>query len=78
MKFDLITTKQTAKLLQVSVASINYYTNLGLFNVRDKKGNARLYDKNEILDVYGRMRRLMKEGYSLKLIKQKLEKDWRI
>lgn len=78
MRMNLVTTKETADLLGVSVASVNYYTNLGILNIRDKKGNARLYDKNEVVDVYKRMRRLMKEGYSLKLIKQKLEKDWRI
>ena len=48
MDGNLVTTKDLAKLLGVSVASINYYTNLGLFNAKDRKGNVRLYDKNEV------------------------------
>ena len=51
MNANMITTKELARLLHMSVASINYYTNLGLFNISDKKGNVRLYDKAETVST---------------------------
>jgi len=69
---NLVTTKELAKILGLSVASVNYYTNLGLFNIKDRKGNMRLYDKNEISGVFETIHRLRKEGYSLRLIQQRL------
>lgn len=78
MNDNLITTKQLAELLGISVASVNYYTNLGLFNIKDRKGNKRLYDKNEVTTTYEEICRLRREGYSLRLIQQKLEKGYNI
>ncbi|MFH1519479.1 MAG: MerR family transcriptional regulator [Candidatus Omnitrophota bacterium] len=78
MRNSLITTYQLSKLLGVSVASVNYYTNLGLFKVKDRKGNARLYDREEINNTYKTIQRLRKEGYSLMLIKQRLDKGYSI
>lgn len=73
---NLLTTEKLAKLLEVSVATVNYYTNLGLFNVKDRKGNARLYDKKEMVSIFEKIQQLRREGYSLKLIHQKLEKGY--
>jgi len=73
---SLITTKKLAKVLRVSVASVNYYTNLGLFKVKERKGNARLYDQNEIMRVYDTVQCLRQEGYSLHLIQKKLDKGY--
>lgn len=78
MSANLVTTKELAKLLGVSIASVNYYTNLGFFNIRERKGNTRLYDKNEIITTYRRMGELRKEGYSLRLIQQRLKKGYNI
>lgn len=75
---NLITTEKLAKLLDVSVATINYYTNLGLFTVHDRKGNARLYDRREMASIFEKIQQLRREGYSLKLIHQKLEKGYNI
>jgi DNA-binding transcriptional MerR regulator len=75
MSTNLIDSKELAKLLGISLASVNYYTNLGLFNIEDKKGNKRIYDWDRTLDVYKRIQQLRKEGYPLKLIRERLEKD---
>jgi len=78
MRNNLITTHQLAKLLGISVASVNYYTNLGLFKIKDRKGNARLYDREAINNTYMTVQRLRKEGYSLMLIKQRLDKGYSV
>ncbi|MFH1855988.1 MAG: MerR family transcriptional regulator [Candidatus Omnitrophota bacterium] len=70
---NLMSIYELAKFLEISVASVNYYTNLGFFNVKDRKGNRRLYDKNEIFSIYHQIRQLRKKGYTLKLIQQRLE-----
>ena len=75
---SLITTYQLAKLLGVSVASINYYTNLGLYKIEDRKGNARLYDRDAVSTTYRTIQRLRKEGYSLMLIKQRLDRGYSV
>ena len=78
MSRNLITTKELAIELGISVASVNYYTNLGLFQIKDRKGNARLYDKDEIVRVFKAIHKLRKEGYPLRLIQQRLEKGYNI
>ncbi len=75
---NVITAKKLAKVLGVSVATVNYYTNLELFKIRDRKGNARLYDKKETVTIFKNIQQLRREGYSLKLIHQKLLKGYNI
>lgn len=75
---NLVPTKELAKSLGVSPATVNYYTNLGFFKVKDRKGIVRLYDMGEVSSVYTRVRELRKEGYSLRLIQQRLEKGYSI
>ena len=75
---NLITTYQLAKLLGISVASVNHYTNLGLFKIKDRKGNARLYDRDAESNNYKTIQRLRKEGYSLMLIKQRLDRGYSV
>jgi len=71
----LISLKEVAELLNISVATVNYYTNLGLFRVADRKGNKRLYNKNNIISCFERIKELRKEGYSLSIIQQKLNSE---
>ncbi|MFH1846793.1 MAG: helix-turn-helix domain-containing protein [Candidatus Omnitrophota bacterium] len=71
-----ISTKDLAKELRVSVATVNYYTNLGLFNIQERQGNRRLYDKMETLSVFEKIHHLRREGYSLRLIQRKLDKGY--
>jgi DNA-binding transcriptional MerR regulator len=78
MEGNLLDTKELAKLLNVSVSSINYYTNLGFFNVKDTKGKLRLYDREQSVNNYEKIRQLRKQGYSLKLIQQRLERGYNI
>ena len=75
---NLLTTKKLAKTLGVSVATVNYYTNLELFKIKDRRGNARLYDRKETVSVFEHIQQLRREGYSLKLIHQKLLKGYSI
>jgi DNA-binding transcriptional MerR regulator len=76
---NFIKTEEVAKLLSVSVATVNYYTNLGLFKVRDRSGNKRLYEKNEIRELHELIRKMRKEGYSLRIIQERLNtKGYRI
>ena len=78
MSANLISTKELAKFLGISVASVNYYTNLGLFKISDREANARLYNRNEIKGIFDEIRRLRKEGYSLRLIQQRLTRGYHI
>ena len=78
MNDNLLTAKEIAKLLNISVASVNYYTNLGLFNITDKKNNIRLYDKNGILLIYKKIVEMRKEGYPLKIIRSRLDKGYSV
>ncbi len=76
---NFIRTEEVAKLLNVSVATVNYYTNLGLFKIRDRSGNKRLYEKNEIRELHEQIRKMRKEGYSLRIIQERLNtKGYRI
>ena len=75
---NLITTKKLAKLLGISVATVNYYTNLELFKIKERNGNARLYDKKETVNIFENIQQLRRDGYSLKLIHQKLLKGYNI
>ena len=75
-RFDnLVSAKEIAKTLDMSVATVNYYTNLGLFTTTDRKGNVRLYNKRKTMEFFGKVRQLRKEGYSLLLIQKKFEKE---
>lgn len=76
MAEHLVTAKDLAKILSVSLASVNYYTNLGLLRVRDRRGNTRLYEKEEVIRASREIYRLRKEGYSLRLIQRKLSRGY--
>ena len=79
MTENLLTTEEVVKMLGVSSASVNYYTNLGLFKIRDRRGNKRLYEKNEIKELHEQIRKMRKEGYSLRIIQERLNtKGYRI
>ena len=72
----VVSTKELAKALSVSVATVNYYTNLGLFKIHNRRGNLRLYDKRETVSVFEKIQQLRREGYSLRLIQQRFEKGY--
>jgi len=72
MDKSLLSLKDVALLLGVSRATVNYYTNLGLFHVVERKGNCRLYSKSDILGRFEKIKLLRKQGYPLQLIHHKL------
>ena len=71
MNSGLIALKELALLLKMSEATVNYYTNLGLFQTADRQGNKRLYDQVVTAARLDRIRDLRRQGYSLMLIQQK-------
>ena len=73
---NLVSTKELAVALEVSVATVNYYTNLGLFKIGSRKGNMRLYHKRETVSIFEKIQQLRREGYSLRLIQHRFEKGY--
>lgn len=73
MERDSLSAKEIALLLKISVATVNYYTNIGLFHSEDRKGNKRLYGKARILSDFAKIKALRSQGYSLKLISSQLQ-----
>ena len=78
MTENLVTSEELVKLLGVSSATVNYYTNLGLFKVKDRRGNMRLYEKEEVKELHDQIRKMRKDGYSLRIIQERLQKGYKI
>ena len=78
MSESLITMQEVAKVLGVSSATVNYYTNLGFFKIRDRRGNRRLYEKNEVRELFTQIRKMRKEGYPLRIIQDRLNKEYKV
>ena len=76
MSENLVTLEEIVKILGVSSATVNYYTNLGFFKVKDRRGNRRLYAKNEVRELHDQIRKMRKEGYSLRIIQERLNKGY--
>ena len=72
MSEKFLSPKEIASLLGISIATVNYYTNLGLFRPEERKGNMRLYSNAAVLKSFARIRKLRQKGYSLKLISHHL------
>jgi len=70
---DMITAKEIMREFNVSYQIVNHYTNFGLLPVILKKANIRYYDKNTIEERIKQIRELARQGYSLSLIRKKLE-----
>ncbi|MCD4779241.1 MAG: helix-turn-helix domain-containing protein [Candidatus Omnitrophica bacterium] len=63
-----ITVSDVAKLSGLSVSSVNYYTNMGLIVIAEKKGNKRLYDQDDVQRRLKKISEMMNMGYTLRLI----------
>ena len=74
----LVTGQELVKLLGISSATVNYYTNMGFFKVKDRRGNMRLYEKEEAKELYDQIRKMRKDGYSLRIIQERLQKGYKI
>jgi DNA-binding transcriptional MerR regulator len=65
----MISPQAISQEYSLSYQTINYYTNLGLLQVKKKEGNCRLYDSDELKKNLKRITELKNKGYSLKLIR---------
>ena len=71
-KGRLILAKEIVKKYNISYQTLNYYTNIGLLKVIRRKGNGRLYDREEIERRLQKIRGLKNEGYPLRIISKML------
>lgn len=68
MKTKYISAKEVVNRYKISYSLLNYYTNLGLFSVKKRNGNVRLYDDEEVRSKRLRIAKLIDDGYPLRLI----------
>ena len=66
----LLNIEEVAKAFDISKATVNYYTNIGLIIVHQKKKNKRLYDNDDVVRRIAKIREMMNMGYTLRLIQR--------
>ncbi len=64
----LISSKEIVKKYNLSYQTVNYYTSIGLLSIKKRKGNVRLYNKEEVKRNLKRIMELKDQGYPLRLI----------
>lgn len=67
-----IAVKEIIKKYRLSYQIINRYTDTGLLRVVFKKGNTRFYNRQQVQRRLKQISALIREGYSLGLIRKKL------
>ncbi len=72
MQRTMISPQQISIKFNVSYQTINHYTNLGILMVRQRKGNGRLYDEQEVEKTFQKVNELKNAGYPLRLIRTML------
>jgi len=72
MARKLIRSKEIVEKFNITYPTLTNYTNLGLFTIVDKKGNKRLYDEREIRERLPKIKEMIIQGYSLRLIRNTL------
>jgi len=68
----LVSAKDITSAYRITYQAVNHYTDFGLLPVSEKKGNVRFYKKGLVDKRLKKIRALTGEGYSLRLIRQKL------
>ena len=68
----MISVKKIMSKYNISYQTINHYTDFGLLPIQTKIGNVRFYDRNLVEERMKKIRKLIEEGYSLRLIRKKL------
>lgn len=68
----MMSARDIMKQYHISYQTVNHYTDFGLLPVSAKRGNVRWYDTKVINQRMKKIRMLMEEGYSLRLIRKKL------
>ena len=72
MDSKLIAVKEIVSKFKITFQTVNHYTNFGILSVVTKKGNVRMYDEAEVKARLAKISELVREGYSLRLIRKKL------
>ncbi|MEE8360014.1 MAG: helix-turn-helix domain-containing protein [Candidatus Omnitrophota bacterium] len=67
-----LSVKEIMKIFKLSYQTVNHYTDFGLLPVPQKRGNVRFYDKRLVESRLKKIKELLVEGYSLRLIRKKL------
>jgi len=75
MEKKLISSQGIVTKFNLAYHTLNYYTTIGLLRVVKKHGSARLYDETEVSERLKKIQAMMLEGYTLRLIRQKLEEE---
>lgn len=68
----LLSTKEIIERFSISYQTLNYYTNLGLFTVIERRGNKRMYSELEVENKIKSITDLKNQGYPLRLIMKQL------
>ncbi|MFH1752963.1 MAG: helix-turn-helix domain-containing protein [Candidatus Omnitrophota bacterium] len=64
--------KEIMTKFKLSYQTVNHYTDFGLLPVPQKKGNVRFYDRRLVHRRLKKIKEMLGEGYSLRLIRKKL------
>ena len=72
-KRKLVSAQDIVKKYSITYQTVNHYTNSGLLQVVNKRGNVRMYDQAEVKQRLAKIIQLMDEGYPLRLIRKQLE-----
>ena len=68
----LISSKDIVARFNISYPTLTHYTNMGFFTVVGREGNKRLYEEEEIKVRLEQIKKMISEGYPLRLIRDKL------
>jgi DNA-binding transcriptional MerR regulator len=68
----MISAKEIVSGFGISYQTVNHYTDFGLLPVMAKKGNVRFYDRSLVEARLKKIKELVQEGYSLRLIRKRL------
>ena len=72
-------TRKLISLLEVShksglsLSSLNYYVNIGLLPIADRRGNRRLFAESKVFARLDNISKLRREGYPLRIIRRQLQ-----
>jgi len=68
----MISAKEIVSNFGITYQTVNHYTDFGLLPVIAKKGNVRFYDRSLVEARLKKIKELVQEGYSLRLIRKTL------
>lgn len=66
----LLNIEEIAHQFDLSKATVNYYTNIGLIVINQKNKNRRLYDSEDVARRIKKVREMLNAGYTLRLIQR--------